>query len=174
MAQQITRWADLQQAGGRVEGHAKIGPSSLNRPGPSAGQLLHGVATLAEALGRSPATIRRWERLGALPPPPYRSASYDPRGERRQFTSAIITDIAGVLRRHHVGKRLERRLWPVIRSEVEAIYEYRLQDHPWPESVSRSTPSPLNRSTGPTPASTAASVTRLSWAVVSRSVGGRR
>lgn len=49
------------------------------------------IETFAAALGRSPATVRRWEREGRLPRARYRKPSRDHRGERRLYTAHQLT-----------------------------------------------------------------------------------
>lgn len=49
-----------------------------------------GIGELARALNRSPVTLRRWERVGLLPPPGHRSRSHSTRGERRLYTRSEV------------------------------------------------------------------------------------
>ena len=48
------------------------------------------IGHLADALERSPETIRRWERAGILPRPRYRRRSTSHRGERRLYSAGQI------------------------------------------------------------------------------------
>jgi hypothetical protein len=54
------------------------------------------VAELALALNRKSRTIRQWESLGHLPQAPYRSESYDPRGERRLYSPEHVEGIVRI------------------------------------------------------------------------------
>lgn len=49
------------------------------------------VGQLAQALGRKPVTMRKWERSGIIPKPTFRKPSEDPRGQRRLYTRAQVT-----------------------------------------------------------------------------------
>ena len=51
------------------------------------------ISHLADALERSPETIRRWERAGILPRPRYRRRSTSHRGERRLYSAGQIRRI---------------------------------------------------------------------------------
>lgn len=48
------------------------------------------VGNLADALGREPVTIRKWEREGIIPKSTYTAPSPDPRGRRRLYTREQI------------------------------------------------------------------------------------
>ncbi len=48
------------------------------------------IGQLAEALGRTPGTLRRWEMLGWLPASPFLRTSADACGRRRLYSTAQI------------------------------------------------------------------------------------
>lgn len=52
------------------------------------------IGVLARVLNRSPVTLRRWERLGWLPPP-RRSISHSVRGERRCYSPEEVDALRG-------------------------------------------------------------------------------
>jgi hypothetical protein len=54
------------------------------------------VGALAAALGRSSATIRRWERLGVLPATPFRMIREHPGSTRRLYTESMIQAIVAI------------------------------------------------------------------------------
>lgn len=75
---------------------------------------LYPVGELAQALGRKPVTIRKWENEGIIPQSIYWSPSEDPRGVRRLYTEEQIrglrkiADEEGILRPNANGK------WPPV------------------------------------------------------------
>lgn len=54
------------------------------------------VGALAEALGRRPGTLRKWEREGLLPRAPFRKPSDDPRGVRRLYSRDHVEAIVKI------------------------------------------------------------------------------
>lgn len=168
----VRRWADVQRGAEQADRRAGVRVRGGGRQQYDRSDGLVGIGELAEALGRSPATLRRWERRGVLPRAPYRSASRDPRGERRLYTPGLIEDMAGTFRRHRVGERLERHLWGTIRREIDGIYAHHLRGYrdPAPANTSRSSV-PGSATAGALPPRPA-SVTRGSWSKRSTRVAG--
>jgi hypothetical protein len=69
----------------------------------------YGIGALAQALGRSSNSIRRWEAEGILPRAPWRSGSGDFRGRRRLFPQELIQEIVEIAQEEGVtGRKLPR------------------------------------------------------------------
>lgn len=56
----------------------------------------YGISVLAGKLERGSAAMRKWERLGYLPPTPYRSPGVAPNGQRRMYTRAQIEGLVTI------------------------------------------------------------------------------
>lgn len=54
------------------------------------------IGALAEALGRRPVTIRKWETTGVIPVPLFRKTSAHNEGSRRLYTRAQIEGIVKI------------------------------------------------------------------------------
>jgi hypothetical protein len=70
------------------------------------------IGQLGKALGgRSPNTLRAWEREGILPKSPYVKPSNDPRGRRRMYTRAQVEGLMKIAKEEsvfwpHKGQKL--------------------------------------------------------------------
>lgn len=51
------------------------------------------ISAFAFALGRTPGTVRAWEKRGVIPDAPFRAGSDSPRGERRLYTREVIEQV---------------------------------------------------------------------------------
>lgn len=60
------------------------------------------IGALAEALGRQPVTIRKWEYTGVIPVPLYRKTSAHNEGKRRLYTRAQIEGIVKIAEEERV------------------------------------------------------------------------
>lgn len=58
----------------------------------------YAVGVLSEKLERLPPTIRKWERLGYIPPSDYRSPGRTKAGQRRLYTRAQIEGLVDIAR----------------------------------------------------------------------------
>ena len=67
------------------------------------------IGDVAQALGRSPATVRRWERLGILPKARYRKPGRDHRGERRLYSRQQLDDLSRAALREGLHRRRNGR-----------------------------------------------------------------
>ncbi len=64
----------------------RVARSVVDMPSHDDGDGYVRIGALARALNRSTVTVRRWERIGLLPPARQRSVSHSVRGERRLYT----------------------------------------------------------------------------------------
>ena len=89
------------------------------------------IGELAEALGRSAYTIRRWERTGLLPGPPIVLPSDRPQAVRRLYPLELIDALRAVARQEHFGSRRpsgrfreqSTALYETWRSAMKALFE---------------------------------------------------
>lgn len=56
----------------------------------------YGISVLAGKLERGSAAMRKWERLGYLPPTPYRTPGVAPNGQRRMYTREQIEGLVTI------------------------------------------------------------------------------
>ena len=68
------------------------------------------IGAVAEAVNRSPETVRRWERLGVIPPPNQCRQSVVPEGRRRLYTDAEVRALGEARRRCEYALRDARPL----------------------------------------------------------------
>jgi len=54
------------------------------------------VGQLAQAIGRKPASIRKWETLGIIPKARYRTAASDPAKQKRLYTRAQVEGVVKI------------------------------------------------------------------------------
>lgn len=64
--------------------------------------LLYTIGDLAAMLGRSPVTLRAWERKGHIPPTELRRNFEDTLGSRRLYTRAQVLGIVAAARKHNM------------------------------------------------------------------------
>lgn len=83
---------------------------------------MFGIGALACALGKSPFTIRRWERLGHLPPSPLvQAVAGGP--PRRLFLTKQIHGIVDIAEQERVAHRKPAKLADTaFTARVEALY----------------------------------------------------
>lgn len=68
------------------------------------------ISVLAEKLERQAPTVRKWERLGYIPPTPYRTPSRDKRGQRRLYTRAQIEGLVAIAREEGITGESNRNV----------------------------------------------------------------
>ncbi len=74
---------------------------------------------MAEALGRTPATIRRWEKKGLLPRAPIVLEGVGLAGRRRLYPPELIVALREVAQRERFGRRLESDR--IVRQQSELV-----------------------------------------------------
>lgn len=78
---------------------------------------------LAIAIGRTPWTIKYWQRMGLLPPPPFAIHQNDVQRRRWLYPEPFVDAVSEIVGRRQIGTRLDREDWPWFREEIVAAYE---------------------------------------------------
>jgi hypothetical protein len=86
-------------------------------------RILCTIGKVAEALGRTPWTVRRWQALDLLPATPFFLSPDIPRTRRRLFPVDFVKSLAVIADQGFVGERLDRQHWDRFHREVLAAYE---------------------------------------------------
>ena len=81
------------------------------------------VGGLAAALGRSPRTIRLWERTGLLPKAPFLLRPDNPRAQRRLYPEQLVEVFAQVAKSEGFGRRRRSGLDDRHRDQLWAVYD---------------------------------------------------
>lgn len=81
------------------------------------------VGYLAHATKRTCWTVRYWQRLGLLPPPPFALRRDDPQRRRWLYPTEFVDAVAQIVKEMEIGPRLERSMWPSFQSAVSRAYE---------------------------------------------------
>lgn len=82
------------------------------------------IGALAKALHREPVTIRRWEREGILPKPPFNKPGKDgdTRGRRRLYTRAHVEGLVKLAIHHGILPETWRAIPPQFTEEAINLY----------------------------------------------------
>lgn len=81
------------------------------------------VGHLANALHRSPWTVRHWTRLGILPEAPFDLDPNEPRLRKRLYPKPFVDALAAITEDKYSGPRLDRHQWQQFQHDVWAAYQ---------------------------------------------------
>jgi hypothetical protein len=81
------------------------------------------VGYLAQAVNRTTWSIRHWQAIGLMPPPPFHTNHPNPLYRRGVYPQSFVDAVAEIVKRNEIGPRLERRFWSAFRNEVDIAYE---------------------------------------------------
>lgn len=81
------------------------------------------IGYLAEAVGRTPRTIRRWQEVGLLPKPEIFLYPRRLPAKRGLYPEGLVTALRQVASRGGIGPRLEWQEWDRFRDEAWSAYE---------------------------------------------------
>jgi len=80
------------------------------------------IAYVAHSLGRTPWTIRSWQRLGLFPRTPFHIHPAIPHLRRHLFPTQFVDAVAELVRRNHLRERLNRDGLDSIQRDVFEAY----------------------------------------------------
>jgi hypothetical protein len=78
---------------------------------------------VANAVGRTPWTIKHWQRIGLLPAPTLVLHPEVPSARRGLYPMSFVKCLAEIARRDYMDHRLDRADWQRFHAEVFAAYE---------------------------------------------------
>jgi hypothetical protein len=85
-------------------------------------KLLH-IGHVILALRRTKWSILEWEKLGLIPPAPFRRRSVDPHLRRRLYPEDYVKRLAVIGSQPYLQDRLPRKYWSLFHDQVYAAYE---------------------------------------------------
>lgn len=81
---------------------------------------LYNIGVLAEAIGRTPSTVRKWEVSGVIPPTPFKTVN------RRLYSTEHIDALVRCVEKYHVtmGVQLPVAFSKAVYREFQKINDY--------------------------------------------------
>lgn len=91
---------------------------------------MYTIGQLAAVLGRTPVTIRRWEREGVIPVAPFTAPSEHKEGVRRLYSEAHMLGIVNIAREEGLLDSLTKKVGGTkFKVRVKALFEELLLDN---------------------------------------------